>query len=173
MTGRPVGNSADGRFGRLKVGLCIMWLAFAVTVSVLSLPLWGSDPHRPSYLRVSLSFSPFPSRNRPSLVNWGVVVMWKVTLSPSVFPPRFNQSSCKDAIFFVSSLNHLWDLISRHATFIIRSAGFLLTLSTLRMVIFDLLQNQTGQVTERPPPIYVFSVFLQNGFSEQNKTVEL
>lgn len=70
-----MGNSADGRFRGLKVGLCIMWLAFAVTVSVLSLPLRGSDPHRPSYLRVRLSFSPFPSRNLPSLANWGVVVM--------------------------------------------------------------------------------------------------
>lgn len=59
VTGGPVGTGADGRFRRLEVGLCIMWLAIAVTVSLLSLPLWGSDPHRSSYLRVRLSFFPF------------------------------------------------------------------------------------------------------------------
>lgn len=44
VTGGPVGTGADGRFRRLEVGLCIMWPAIAVTVSVLSLPLRGSDP---------------------------------------------------------------------------------------------------------------------------------
>lgn len=65
VTAGPVGNGADGRFGRLKVGLCIMWPAFAVTVSLLSPPQRGSDAHRASYLWVGLSLSPFPSRNRP------------------------------------------------------------------------------------------------------------
>lgn len=119
VTGGPVGTGADGRFRRLEVGLCIMWLAIAVTVSLLSLPQKGSDPHRPSYLRVRLSFFHFPSRNRPSLVNCGTGHVKGDSVS--FFFYHFNQlqSSCKEAIFLVSSLNHLWDLISRHATFII------------------------------------------------------
>lgn len=108
VTGGPVGTGADGRFRRLKVGLCIMWLAIAVTVSLLSLPLRGSDPHHPSYLQVGLRFFPLPSRNRP--VWWtGMLVMWKVTLLSSLQPTaKFMLRSH----LFVSSLNHLWDLIS-------------------------------------------------------------
>lgn len=136
VTGGPEGNGADGRFRRLEVGLCIMWLAFAVTVSLLSPPRRGSDPQHPSYLRVRLSFCSFPSRNPPSSVDWGSVAMWKVTLFCLPFFPHFNRRSCKEAIFLVSSGNHLRDLISRHAAFITRSTGFLLTLSTLRIVIF-------------------------------------
>lgn len=71
VTGGPVGTGADGRFRRLEVGLCIMWLANAVTVSLLSLPLRGSDPHCPCYLQVELRFSPLPSRNCPVLVDGG------------------------------------------------------------------------------------------------------
>lgn len=67
-----MGIGADGRFRRLEVGLCIMWLAVAVTVSPLSFPLRGSDPHYFSYLRLRLNFCPFSSRNRPSLVNCGI-----------------------------------------------------------------------------------------------------
>lgn len=39
VTGRPVGTGTDGRFRRVEVGLCIMWLVIAVTVSLLSPPL--------------------------------------------------------------------------------------------------------------------------------------
>lgn len=67
-----MGIGADGRFRRPEVGLCIMWLAIAVTVSLLSLPLRGSDPHYFSYLRLRLNFSLFSSRNHPSLVNCGI-----------------------------------------------------------------------------------------------------
>jgi len=63
VTGGPVGTGADGRFRRLEVGLCIVWLAFAVTVSLLSPPLRRSSPCSSSYLRVRLRFSPFLSRN--------------------------------------------------------------------------------------------------------------
>lgn len=47
VTGKPVGTGADGRFRRLEVGLCIMWLGIAVTVSVLSLSQRRSDLHTP------------------------------------------------------------------------------------------------------------------------------
>ena len=47
VTAGPVGTGADGRFRRLEVGLCIMWPAIAVTVSVLSPPPRGSDPSAP------------------------------------------------------------------------------------------------------------------------------
>lgn len=43
VTGGPSGAGADGRFRRLEVGLCIVWLAVAVTVSLLSLLLRGSS----------------------------------------------------------------------------------------------------------------------------------
>lgn len=73
VTGGPVGTGADGRFRRLEVGLCIMWPAVAVTVSLLSLPPRGSDPRRPSYLWGETFVSPpSPSRNRPSSVNCGI-----------------------------------------------------------------------------------------------------
>lgn len=114
-----------------------MWLAIAVTVSLLSLPLRGSDPHRFSYLRVRLSFSPFSfpeSSQFSELWHWQCE-RWLCSLFPPFFHLNQLQSSHKEAIFLVSSLNHLWDLISRHASFIIWSSGFLSTLSTLRMVI--------------------------------------
>lgn len=38
------------------------------------------------------------------------------------------------------------------------------------MFILDWLQNQTGQVTERPLSVCVFSVFCQKGFSEQEES---
>lgn len=59
MTGGPEGNGADGRFRRPKVGLCVVWLALAATVSLLSPPRRGSDPHRPSYLAGSPRFLRF------------------------------------------------------------------------------------------------------------------
>lgn len=111
-----MGIGADGRFRRLEVDLCIMWLAIAVTVSLLSLPPRGSDPHYFSYLQLRPNFSPFSSRNHPSLVNCGIGNEKGDSLV-FLFFFYFNQlqSSCKEAIFSVSS-NHSWDLISRHAT---------------------------------------------------------
>lgn len=41
VTGGPMGTGADGRSRRLEVGLCIMWPAIAVTVSLLSLSTEG------------------------------------------------------------------------------------------------------------------------------------
>lgn len=43
MTGGPGGGGADGSFRRAEVGLCIMWLAAAVAVSLLS-PLSPTVP---------------------------------------------------------------------------------------------------------------------------------
>lgn len=92
VTGGPVGTGADGRFRRLEVGLCIMWLAVAVTVSLLSLPLRGSDPHRPLICGLGLVSPPFPSRNRPSLVNYGI---GNVKGDSVAFPPAFISTNCK------------------------------------------------------------------------------
>lgn len=95
MTGGPVGNGADGRFRRLEVDLCIMWPAIAVTVSVLSLPLWGSDPNIP--LICAYDFLPFSflesSQCREQWASWSCE-MWLCCLS--VFIHRL-QSSCKEA----------------------------------------------------------------------------
>lgn len=87
VTGGPVGTGADGRFRRLEVALCIMWLAIAVTVSLLSLPLWGPIPTVPLICELDFS-SPFPSQNRPSLVNCGIghVKGDSVAFSPSFQP---------------------------------------------------------------------------------------
>lgn len=43
MTGRPGGGGTDGSFRRPEVGVCIMWLAAAVTISLLS-PLSPTAP---------------------------------------------------------------------------------------------------------------------------------
>lgn len=103
VTGGPVGNGADGRFRRLEVSLCIMWPAVAVTVSLLSLPLSGSDPRRRSYLRVRPGFSPFPSRNRSlcrEMGHGGHVKGDSVAFWFSSFQPKFMYRSHVFSIVF-------------------------------------------------------------------------
>lgn len=87
VTGGPRGDGADGRSRRAEVGLCIMWLAAAVTVSLLS-PLIPAIP-----VICGQDFSPhfsFPERLRSS-GNGRIGIEWNVILSPFCFysfPPH-------------------------------------------------------------------------------------
>lgn len=78
VTGGPGGDGADGRSRQAEVGLCIMWLAAAVTVSLLS-PLIPAIP-----VICGQDFSPhfsFPERLRTS-GNGRIGIEWNVILSP-------------------------------------------------------------------------------------------
>lgn len=103
-----MGTGADGRFRRLEVGLCIMWPAIAVTVSLLSLPPRGSGtpPLLLSTETSSLPHFAFPRivpvwRNRGIRCVKGdsVVFFLLLLFTVHVKKPSF--------FIFLSSLNHL------------------------------------------------------------------
>lgn len=95
-----MGTGADGRSRRLEVGLCIMWPAIAVTVSLLSLSTEGGPIPTALICRLDTVSPPPFSRNHPRLVNCGIMKGDSADMYSS-FSDNVKEAKCSSYLLYI------------------------------------------------------------------------